>query len=365
MWKAWLNRLARPVAEGERRELNALRERHAVTKALLAASTRLMTGATGDDMIRRFCESMVGATHHVRLAWFWYGPPEATVIRPMVSAGPARAYAETLVLTRNLLTRLGPAYQSLLSNQSEVSRVFVNSPYGPWRRAAREYGFEVAIAIPMRMPNPEQRGVLVFYADDSRYFELVGLEPFESFAHFCEATLVQLESRAKLTHFASTDPLTGQFNRRAMSDLMAQMAESGRGKPIPESVVMIDIDRFKTINDSYGHEVGDLVIAKVAQCIKFSLREQDVLSRWGGEEFLAVLPGADREAALVISERLRHNIESLRVDVEGCQVSVTCSVGVASSTHGESSLRALLRQADAALYEAKQFGRNRVRHAAA
>jgi diguanylate cyclase (GGDEF)-like protein len=366
MWKTWVNRLAQPVTDDERKELDALHESHSVMKALLGASTRLMSGASFDDVILRVCESVVGATHHIRLAWFWHGPPDPPVIRPLVSAGPARSYAENLVINRNLLTRLGPAYQALLSNQSEVTRVFQSSPYGPWRRASRQFGFEVTIAIPVRTPDPGSRGILVFYADDRNYFGTVGVEPFEAFAHLSEVALAQVDSRAKLAHFASTDLLTGQFNRRAMSDLMAKMAQrSFDGPAAVESVVMIDIDRFKTINDTYGHDAGDRVLAQVAHCIKLSLRDHDVLSRWGGEEFLAVLPGADREAAMMISERLRSNIAAMRIEVENGEVSVTCSVGVASSSNGQSSLRALLRMADAALYDAKQLGRNLVRHAAA
>jgi diguanylate cyclase (GGDEF)-like protein len=121
---------------------------------------------------------------------------------------------------------------------------------------------------------------------------------------------------------------------------------------------MIDIDRFKELNDQYGHLVGDAVLGRVAQALTRALRPQDLLARYGGEEFAVLLPGLDANAARTVAERLRHNVEHAERDAgeEGLPAT-TVSIGVAERRPGE-PLAALLVRADAALYRAKNGGRN-------
>jgi diguanylate cyclase (GGDEF)-like protein len=128
------------------------------------------------------------------------------------------------------------------------------------------------------------------------------------------------------------------------------------------AVILADLDHFKRINDTLGHLAGDSVLRQVAQRLHHSVRPYDAVGRYGGEEFLIVLPGCDGDSALSLAERLRQAIASDRIDAEGTEVAITLSLGVAVSS-GEAQLDAveLLRAADAALYEAKNAGRNRVR----
>ncbi|MES2353944.1 MAG: diguanylate cyclase [Pseudomonadota bacterium] len=169
----------------------------------------------------------------------------------------------------------------------------------------------------------------------------------------------QNEELKKLAHF---DPLTGCLNRRAFfsqgEELFREVRDSGK-----EGVcIMTDIDHFKLVNDRYGHPVGDLVIQQVATMLERALRTQDLLCRYGGEEFCIFLPDVDVETAAVIGERMRSSIEKgagpgIRT-VEG--LLVTSSYGIASIKAGGKTLAEMIEQADQALYKAKKTGRNKV-----
>lgn len=163
-----------------------------------------------------------------------------------------------------------------------------------------------------------------------------------------------LGARADAAH----DALTGLANRRAADErVVAECARAHRsGEPL--SVLMLDLDYFKRINDSHGHAAGDVVLVAVAQVLREELRGIDLAARYGGEEFLAVLPATGARGALDVAERLRTRIAGLRMDYEGCEQRVTTSVGVATLAASEIAA-ALLERADAALYAAKAAGRNR------
>lgn len=169
------------------------------------------------------------------------------------------------------------------------------------------------------------------------------------------------EARARLAQAASTDHLTGVGNRRRFFDL-ARRDMAGAASHRPISVLLLDIDHFKAINDTYGHAVGDEVLVLVAQHCQDRLRSGDVLCRWGGEEFIALLPGADAHEAHAIAERLRSSFEALSDPLDPCPVTV--SIGLATG-RAATPIDDLIRQADDHLYGAKQSGRNRTMAAAA
>jgi len=162
---------------------------------------------------------------------------------------------------------------------------------------------------------------------------------------------------------ASTDPLTGLFNRRAFFEAANRLRQQeGRaGRPI--SILMFDLDRFKSVNDRFGHAVGDDVIRRFAGTASASMRVNDIVARFGGEEFAAVVPGGP-EVAELIGERVRANFEAAGVQFGDIRLSATVSVGAASATDASATIEQLIEQADAALYESKEKGRNRVTVAA-
>ncbi|GHA31447.1 GGDEF domain-containing protein [Devosia pacifica] len=161
-----------------------------------------------------------------------------------------------------------------------------------------------------------------------------------------------------LRQFATTDALTGALNRRAFrEDAVKQIALARRHRQ-PLSCVSIDLDHFKTINDTYGHAAGDHVLAGTASCLKAGLRETDLLARMGGEEFVALLPQTDSSTALEVANRLRTSIARLGFPGSRPPIAVTASFGTAGLSDGE-DLDGLLMRVDQALYEAKRTGRNR------
>jgi diguanylate cyclase (GGDEF)-like protein len=148
------------------------------------------------------------------------------------------------------------------------------------------------------------------------------------------------------------------YNRRHVEEHLARALSSARRHRQALSILFVDIDGFKRVNDQFGHQVGDGILKMVAQRIRFSLRSEDVVGRWGGEEFLTVLPMTPLSGALAVAERLRSSIAKTPMKADRHAVRVTVSIGCAEN-QGD-SVGDLLRKADVALYRAKQGGRNRV-----
>jgi diguanylate cyclase (GGDEF)-like protein len=161
---------------------------------------------------------------------------------------------------------------------------------------------------------------------------------------------------------AVTDELTGLYNHRRFQEAMEDEAERARRFGQAMGLVMLDIDDFKKVNDTYGHQQGDLVLAEVARILRESSREIDAPARYGGEELAVVLPQTDLEGAYNLAERVRAGIEGLQLPLPGGHgtLQVTASLGVASLPDSATDARQLLARADAALYEAKRSGKNKV-----
>ncbi|EJM75215.1 GGDEF domain-containing protein [Pseudomonas sp. GM55] len=161
------------------------------------------------------------------------------------------------------------------------------------------------------------------------------------------------------TQSALRDPLTGTGNRIAMDQTLQREIELSRRHLQPLSVLMLDIDHFKQVNDTHGHSTGDDVLKAVAASIKNQLRNVDMVFRYGGEEFLILLSNTSREAAAMVGERLRFAAQSEEYLADGHTVLLTVSLGCSTLLPGESA-ESLLRRADSALYVAKREGRNRL-----
>lgn len=162
---------------------------------------------------------------------------------------------------------------------------------------------------------------------------------------------------------AETDALTGAANRRAFMQYLESQADLARRGGNPLSVIMVDLDHFKRINDTYGHACGDRVLTGTVKAVQACLRERDMLGRLGGEEFAVVLPGAQGEAAIRAAERIRTAVSGqVFTDDKGEPIPVTASLGLALTGHDDvmETAESLLHMADEALYEAKGAGRNRV-----
>lgn len=164
----------------------------------------------------------------------------------------------------------------------------------------------------------------------------------------------------ELEKLATIDGMTGIYNRRHFLNLADREWERARRYGRPISFMMIDIDNFKAINDTFGHQVGDAVIVHMADVARGCKRDADVLARVGGEEFALLLPETDLSRAKIVAERLRREVSRTKLPLISTAIESTISIGVASATDQMSGFAALMRAADEALYEAKRKGRNRV-----
>jgi diguanylate cyclase (GGDEF)-like protein len=157
-----------------------------------------------------------------------------------------------------------------------------------------------------------------------------------------------------------TDNLTGIANQRALRDELAREFSRARRHALPTSFLMLDIDRFKEVNDGYGHLAGDAVLARVARAAQAATRDGDTVARYGGEEIAVLLPQTELAEATAVGERVRAAIEAVVTEYRGVSIGVTVSVGCAALGPEDTDLDDLIARADTKLYEAKAAGRNRV-----
>ncbi|MGZ9236007.1 MAG: GGDEF domain-containing protein, partial [Anaerolineales bacterium] len=170
---------------------------------------------------------------------------------------------------------------------------------------------------------------------------------------------IELERlNAEVQRLAITDSLTGLYNRRGFFELSHREVERAKRFDHFFSIIILDIDHFKEINDTHGHETGDLVLEKVARRLGAQLRKVDILGRYGGEEFALLLPETSGTGARVVAERLRGCITAEPIETSQGSLNVTISLGLAALTVNTMTLEDLLRRADQALYKAKESGRN-------
>ena len=169
------------------------------------------------------------------------------------------------------------------------------------------------------------------------------------------------ESNKQLYFLAMHDQLTGVLNARAYYEICDRFILLAKRSGAPYSVLFIDLDHFKSVNDTYGHAAGDLVLQTAAKCVGNCVRSSDSLGRIGGEEFSVFLPNTDLDAAVQVAESIRRSIEDLEIQVNaGATLKISASIGVARNEHSNQSLLEIQRKADMAMYKAKKAGRNRV-----
>jgi diguanylate cyclase (GGDEF)-like protein/PAS domain S-box-containing protein len=171
---------------------------------------------------------------------------------------------------------------------------------------------------------------------------------------------VQKELEAELQALAATDSLTGTLNRRAFLEKANEEIYRSARYDKPLTVAMFDLDDFKQVNDTYGHHIGDRCIVMLADIVKSSVRQSDLFARFGGEEFVLLLPETQLAPALQLCERLRQKVAAQWIETDGDPISVTVSVGLADFQQNTTTLEEIIARADAALYTAKRNGRNQV-----
>jgi diguanylate cyclase (GGDEF)-like protein len=211
------------------------------------------------------------------------------------------------------------------------------------------------LCVPL-LSRGERVGVVTATAEQVDAFDQDDLE----LVKFIATTIALDIENVRLHRVAVTDPLTGTYNREFLQQRLPAEIDQAVDRDQPLSIALVDVDHFKHVNDHYGHGVGDVVLAEVARRLRSAIRGGDVLVRYGGEEFIAVLPKADAGRAWEVGERMRQRVCERAFDVgDGLALLLRISVGVAQWRMGE-KMNDLIERADVALYGAKQRGRNRV-----
>ncbi|MHB1245644.1 MAG: putative bifunctional diguanylate cyclase/phosphodiesterase [Sulfuriferula sp.] len=335
-------------------------EQLSIYRALLTATKSLAQGNTPNEVLSAACDALVASSKHICLAWMYLGNPASESITPSYSVGRASGYTDGLVLDLSEEAKKGPGRRSLENNEPVLVKIHTDLSFGIWRDNAIRYGLQEGLTLPIGDPNHPFRGLIVVFVDTPDYFEHVGIEPFIAFSELATVSLDQARLKISLEEMASIDPLTALLNRRAFQEVINREYANSRRTTKAFSFILFDLDRFKMLNDNYGHDIGDKFLLAVSEVAKQTLRTSDWLCRWGGEEFLALLPDTDEHGAFKIAERLRNKIEKLSIQFNAQKIKATASMGIASYPRDGDTPEFLIKAADAALYEAKKTGRNRV-----
>lgn len=316
-----------------------------------------MFGLTAIALFRHGIEHLLRQPRSVRASF-------AVIV--VAGAGMAALYPEPLIRARGTLFSVAAGWLALQIFRQCVSGL--RQAYGPWQAAAAGSVF-AAISLTMFT----RAAVLVFWPARGLAMEATSVGASTSIlwasliqillVNFCLSALLLLSLMARIRHLALHDELTGCLNRRAIQQRIDEECQRwGRharttappGTGTASSVVMFDLDHFKRINDEHGHAAGDSALQHVTQVVRGELRKIDALGRWGGEEFLLLLPLTDARQALEAATRVRHVLASSTWQWRNQAIPLTASFAVASLHGGRLDFEAL----DQALYHAKQNGRN-------
>ena len=240
-----------------------------------------------------------------------------------------------------------PGTDAMIVPDASQDERFCDSPH-----VTADHGVRFYASMPLTTEDGHNIGTICAIDSQPRQFSLRELEIFRELARI-------VMSEMELRRLATTDGLTGVSTRRAFKEDAEKYVALARRHRSQLSAITFDIDRFKAINDTYGHAAGDVVLKAVARAVEPILRQSDIFGRLGGEEFGVILPDADASAAMAVAEKLRHALLELRFPGSRPALLVSASFGVASFDPGADDYDSLMLKADEALYEAKRTGRNR------
>jgi diguanylate cyclase (GGDEF)-like protein len=204
-------------------------------------------------------------------------------------------------------------------------------------------------------------GCISLNSDQPNAFDAQDLQFLSVIGYQMAATLKHFQRFSSIKNIAIYDTLTGLYNRRYFEERLGVDAQKSFYSGTPLSLVMVDIDLFKKVNDTFGHTEGDQVLCKISSLLKTSVRKKDTVARYGGEEFILILPEAGLGESFMIAERIRRQVENTPFEIGQAQVNLTLSMGISNfPSHRAKSKEELVKMADQALYDAKRGGRNKV-----
>jgi diguanylate cyclase (GGDEF)-like protein len=252
----------------------------------------------------------------------------------------------------------GMADAAMRGEEYVVSNGLHGTQY-PLSAQAREEGIRSIICLPLAS-GEHRLGVIFFYRSDRDHFDVEEIELIRTFSSLAAHAIGNASVHARTVDLAQTDGLTGLFNRRRFDQRLHDEVVRAQRTQKTFAILLFDLDRFKPVNDTYGHLVGDTVLRATAAVLKREVRDIDMAARIGGEEFMVLLPETGAEAAHQVAERIREAIAAEPISLEdGTTLRVTASVGVAIFPRDATAELLLVEKADRALYMAKRDGRNR------
>ncbi len=230
----------------------------------------------------------------------------------------------------------------------------------PLNQRERDEGIKCYICLPLTS-HARHLGVINLYLTERGEFLPDEIELLVTFGHLAAGAIENARLYASMSELAARDMLTGLYNRRMLEQRLTEETQRAFRYAKPYSVLMLDIDRFKAINDSYGHPVGDTVLQSLARTLLKEVRDIDTVARYGGEEFVIILPETEGLDGTLLADRLRTAIAGTPIALSaGGELGITVSIGIASYPHCADTSQMVIERADQALYVAKQSGRNRV-----
>lgn len=326
-----------------------LRKEHLMLKKLKEGGSRLISSLNMDDIAGSLIDAAysIAPQERVSIALFVPKDEKFEIIRQIGFQLPE---SPSFDLTN---TRIG-----LVSGSREPDYI---SDLRKERNAVLPFrisGEGSVLMLPLSYEK-ELLGILVFLSPSVNAIRPYQIELLKVLGNQASSSLANAKFHSEIERMAITDGLTGLFNHRTFQERLAAEFKRLHRFPEPLSLLLIDIDFFKKINDLYGHPAGDEVLRNIAGVIKETVRDVDVPARYGGEEFAAILVGTNHEGAMNMAERLRKSVEDKRFNLDGKEVRVTVSIGVATAPYDTGDREELIGKADQALYHSKRNGRNR------
>jgi diguanylate cyclase (GGDEF)-like protein len=246
----------------------------------------------------------------------------------------------------------------------EMDRVTIQTEKKKLRNRQRGMDPQASLQSHLTLPlviEGEVIGCISINSDQANLYNIPRLQFFSVFGYQMAASLKHIQRFSTVKKEAIYDTLTNLFNRRHFEEQLSTETQKALENQSNLSIIMVDIDHFKKVNDTFGHDGGDKVLREIAFLLKNSVRKQDTVARYGGEEFVLLLPGAPLEPTSMVAERIRRSVENTPFDLGQTQIRLTISLGISNfPTHRIKSKEELVKMADLALYEAKMGGRNRV-----
>jgi diguanylate cyclase (GGDEF)-like protein/PAS domain S-box-containing protein len=228
-----------------------------------------------------------------------------------------------------------------------------------WNPLPQNHWVKSYIGVPLKV-HGRVIGFISLFSGTVNFYSINDAERLKPFANQAAISFENARLYSETQLKADTDELTGLKNRRSFFEMGSREIERAIRFKHPLAALMIDLDNFKDVNDNFGHPVGDRLLKELADVFKGKLRNVDLIARYGGDEFIVLLPENDIKAATDVAERICHSIAKIRIETTQGKAKVTASIGVAILDKGMTTLSALVEHADRALYNAKKFGKNRI-----